>query len=482
MANAHNISVNNSHPKALWALSLIYATFTLSFGIFLANLAIFLKSQAGMTDDQSFQITAAFISLSFTTPLLGGFLCDKFGFRNAVTVGLGLSFIGMMCIIIPGNLTLFLGLAIFLAGNALCTPAIWSLIGMLYHKNDARRESGSTFFYMLFNIGFLTSNFFSGFVIAKIGYYYTFLIFGSPLLIGFLAFLIFRSRFRTYRETEEGELMNQGNITVNIISLIAISILLVPLYYMLLNYAEINGIILWIVVLASFAYLFIVSRKLPKAQANKLIAFIILCIVAMAYFIVFASEFGLLPIFAQGNIDRLILGVQVSGGIITSLDPAYCILIGFIYTAMWVKLDKLNKNPSLPTKFALGLILASIGYLILSLLIKTYISSMFSMLWLLLVFGFFVAGELLVVPMGISMAGQLSPEGKEGFCMGVWNLMSGAGAVLMGYMAFFTVVPSTDTITQSNTQYMTVFATVGVIIFLLGIVMFLCRGFIKRLL
>jgi len=84
--------------------------------------------------------------------------------------------------------------------------------------------------------------------------------------------------------------------------------------------------------------------------------------------------------------------------------------------------------------------------------------------------------------MGISMAGQLSPEGKEGFCMGVWNLMSGAGAVLMGYMAFFTVVPSTDTITQSNTQYMTVFATVGVIIFLLGIVMFLCRGFIKRLL
>ena len=483
MTHSNTLDSNDSrHPKALLTLSLIYATFTLSFGIFLANLSLFLKDQVGMTDDQSFQITAAFISLSFTVPLLGGYLCDKFGFRNAVSVGLGLCFIAMMCISVPGRFTMFLGLSLFLTGNALCTPAIWSLVSMLYHKHDAKRESGSTLFYMLFNIGFLCSNFFSGFVIESVGYYYTFLFFGSPLLLGFVAFFFVRGSFRTHGEMEEGELMNKGNVVVNVLALIGISIVLIPVCYWLLNYAEINGIILWVVVVVSFLYLFKISRKLPKAQANKVIAFILLCIISLAYFIVFTSEFGLLPIFAQGNIDRLIFGMDVSAGIITSLDPAYCILIGLFYTALWVRLGKVNKNPALPTKFAMGLILASIGYLILALLIKTNISSMFSMFWLLLIFGFFVAGELLVIPIGISMSGQLAPKGKEGFCMGVWNLMSGTGAVLMGYVAIFTVVPKLDSLTQSNEQYMIVFLSVGAVILIIGITMFFCRGYIKKLL
>jgi POT family proton-dependent oligopeptide transporter len=479
---SESLSNSTSHPKALWGLSLIYATFTLSFGIFLANLAIFLKHQIGLNDDQSFGITAAFISLSFTTPLLGGYLCDKFGFRNAASVGLAFSFIGMMCLIIPGHITLFGGLSLFLVGNALCTPAIWSLVAMLYHKEDVRKESGSTLFYMLFNIGFLTSNFCSGFVMESIGYQLTFLIFGSPLLIGFIAFMFIRSRFKTYTEIQKGERNYKGTNTFGISSLIVISIVLTPICYLLLNYVLINSILLWVTVAISFTYLYILSRKVPEVESKRLKAFMILCLVGLAYLVIFSSEFGLLPVFAQGNIDRLVAGIELPAGIVTSLDPAYCIIIGFVYSALWVKLDKMKKNPALPTKFSFGLIFASLGYLLLSFLIFTHIDSSFSILWLLIVFLLFVSGELLVVPIGISMAGKLSPEGKEGICMGVWNLMTGASAVLMGYLADLTVVPATDTIQQSNSQYMDVFIIIGVVVFVLGVIMFFCRGFVKRLL
>ena len=470
-----------SHPKALWGLSLIYATFTLSLGVFLANLALFLKSQSGMSDDQSFGITAAFISLSFTTPLLGGYLCDKFGFRNATTVGLAFSFFGMMCIILPGHFTLFLGLSLFLVGNALCTPAIWSLVAMLYHKHDVRKESGSTLFYMLFNIGFLISNFCSGFIMEKLGYF-TFFIFGAPLFVGFIAFLFMRGRFKTYAEIQTGERNYKGKDSHGIGILIVISILVTPVCYILLNYVTINSILIWVTVVISFLYLFKISRGLEPEEAKRLKAFMVLCIVGLAYLVIFSSEFDLLPVYAQGNIDRLIGGIELPAGIVTSLDPAYCILIGFVYSALWIKLDKINKNPALPTKFAVGLIFASLGYLLLTLLVYTHMASTFSILWLLLVFLFFVSGELLVVPIGIAMAGKLSPEGKEGICMGIWNLMTGAAAVLLGYLADFTVVPATDTISQSNYAYMVVFAYIGVTVLLLGIIMFFCRGFVKRLL
>ena len=473
---------SKSHPIALWGLSIIYGSFTLSLGVFFANLSLFLNERVGLSSDEAFSITAAFLSLIYTIPLLGGFLCDKFGFRNATSVGLSFSFLGMFCISIPGYFTMLLGLSLFLVGNGLCTPALWSLVGMLYHKHDNRRETGSTIFYILFNIGFLLANFCSGFVIEKIGYSYTFLIFGSPLILGIIAFNIMRSRFATYTEIKEGERHYKGNDFIGIISLIVISIVLTPVCYFLLNYVELNNILIFVLAIGSLLYLFKISRSIDNVNSKRLVAFIALCIIAVVYFIIFNSEFDLLPVYVQSSIDRNILGTQLPASIITSLDPAYCLVFGTIYGILWAFLEKRNKNPALPTKFSTGLIFASLGYLVLSLLVYININTNFSILWLLLVFVFFVLGELLIFPIGISMTGKLSPEGKEGFCMGVWNLMIGSGAVLMGYMADFTTVPKTATISQINTQYLIVFSVVGGLVLALGIIMFCFKGLIKRLL
>ncbi|MCF6776451.1 oligopeptide:H+ symporter [Thiotrichales bacterium 19X7-9] len=475
--------MDDKTPKSLWILSLIYMTFTFAFGVFLSYLLVMLELVYGLTKDQSFNLFAAFNSLAFSLPVLGGFFCDKFGFRNGAMVGLLFSAMGMLTLLMPGFTFLILGLSIFLVGNAFCTPALWSLVGMLYHKQHKKRESGSTIFYLLFNIGFLLSAISAGFMLKYYGKP-GLILYIIPLFFGFLLMLLLRKKIRTHNELISGKILVRGKSNLHsTMMIIIISITLVPICYFLLNFVMINSIIMWVIVALAFLYIIYLSIFIKDRQKSKhLVAYVCLCFIGFAYLIIFNSEFGLLPIFAQSSINLMIGSIQLPAGEITSLDAFYCIFLGLIYSTLWTRLEKKGKNPSFPTKFSLGLIFASIGYLILSLLIFTHLSSTFTVFWLLLVFLFFVSGELMILPIGIAMAGKLAPEGKEGLLMGVWNMVTGVSAVFVGFIASFTVSPKGSSLSVINTQYLKVFFTLGLCIFIVGLIAFILRGLIKRLL
>ena len=471
-------------PKSLWILSLIYATFTFAFGVFLTSLLLMLNDVYGLERQDAFTLFAAFSALAYILPVLGGYFCDKLGFKNSAIVGLFFSGIGLLVLLLPGFGFLILGLSFFLVGNAFCTPAIWSLIGRLYHKENVARETGSTIFYVLFNIGFLFSDISSGFILKSYGKL-GILVFTIPLFIGGFLMFFLRDKIKTYNEKVLGEKIIYGKSRlVSFLKIIGLSLLLVPVCYFLLSFVFLTDIILWVGVAIAFLYLIYLTIRLRKKtikSSNYLIGFIILCIIGFAYLIIFNSEFGLLPIYAEHHLDRIIFNTTLPAGGITALDPFYCIFLGFFYSFMWRYLQKRNKNPSIPMKFSLGLILASMGYLILSLLIFIYSDSIFSVWWLFVVFFFFVSGELMVIPIGIAMSGSLAPEGKEGLLMGVWNMIMGISAVFVGFIASFTVLPKGSSLLETNMQYLKVFFILGLSIFLLGIIVFLIKKFINKL-
>ena len=88
----------------------------------------------------------------------------------------------------------------------------------------------------------------------------------------------------------------------------------------------------------------------------------------------------------------------------------------------------------------------------------------------------------MVMPIGIAMTGSLAPEGKEGLLMGVWNMIAGSSAVLVGFIASATSLPKNTPLLISNTRYMDVFFIIGIIVLLVGIFIFCIKGLIKKLL
>ncbi len=464
---------SHPHPQALWWLSLVYSLYAISYGVLFANLLLYSdqSSTINFSENHAFQFFAAFGTLTFILPLLGGFICDKHGFLKVAKSGLVLNVIGFICLAINSKEFFFIGVALCLTGNAFVMPAIWSMVGMIYSKQDGMQEAGTTIFYLLFNIGFLIAFACSGSVAMTLGYSSMFCIFGLGAL---LALFVLHFKGKTIN--------NLPLVQSNFLSLIAFTGIIFILTTLFLTFLIINNILMWLLTLAAFGYLIFLSWQPEHLNyKNSIFAFIFLCLLGIVGITIYNSEFGLLPEFASHAINLSIGTIELPAQIITSLDPLFCIILGLFFSWLWMILAKRGKNPALATKLSFGIILPALGYLLLAFSIWLTMSGKLNLIWILPIFILFVAGELLVLPIGIAMAVRLAPLGKEGLFMGIWNVMQGFSALITGYIAFFTVVKPSQTPLQINMQYSRVFFYTGIIILVIGIIALTVRNKINKL-
>ncbi|MFT6836088.1 MAG: POT family proton-dependent oligopeptide transporter, partial [Francisellaceae bacterium] len=458
---------------ALWWLSLVYGLYAISYGVLFANLLIYSNQSPyiNFSENHAFQFFGAFGTLTFVLPLLGGCICDKFGFLFVAKFGLALSVVGFVALSLDTKFFFFIGVAICLVGNALAMPAIWSMVGMIYKKTDSARESGATIFYLLFNIGFLVA-FSSGSLVAVyLGYATMFLIFGAGSLLALCVLLVKGKSIHNLPEISQG-----------FMALFLISILILVITSLLLSFLIVNNVLMWILTISAFIFLFYLSkRQNNEANSSSIKAFMFLCFLGIIGITIYNSEFGILPEFAHHAVNLGLGEFYLPGQIITSLDPLFCIVLGLLLGKVWILLGKFGKSPQLATKLTLGIILPALGYLVLVFAIQDNINAKLSLLWLLPIFILFVTGELLILPTGIAMAGRLAPNGKEGLFMGIWNVMQGFSSLITGYVAYFTVVKPEQSMIEVNMRYSQVFLYAGLVILVIGVIGFLLRNKINRL-
>lgn len=134
---------------------------------------------------------------------------------------------------------------------------------------------------------------------------------------------------------------------------------------------------------------------------------------------------------------------------------------------MWSWLGKRGLEPSVPLKFAIGLILVGLGFLVLvfgsQFHDERYLVPLF---WLAFAYFLHSMGELCLSPVGLSMITKLSIPKLVGMMMGVWFLSSAMAQYVGGIVAQFA---STETVggTVLNPQvslqtYLGVFQTIGI--------------------
>ena len=118
------------------------------------------------------------------------------------------------------------------------------------------------------------------------------------------------------------------------------------------------------------------------------------------------------------------------------------------FAYLWVFLGKRNLDPNMPIKFAIGLILMAIGFIVMIFAVKfALVSSPVGVQWLLLTYLLHTFGELTLSPVGLSAFSKYSPKKYLGQMMGIWFLASSLGGVLAGLLG--------GEATQSGLQSMT---------------------------
>jgi len=123
-----------------------------------------------------------------------------------------------------------------------------------------------------------------------------------------------------------------------------------------------------------------------------------------------------------------------------SVNPLFIMLFAPIFSWLWIKLGEKGKEPAAPYKFAVGLSLLGLGFLVLTTGKTAAIAGMVPAFFLIMLYLLHTLGELTLSPVGLSLVTKLSPAKIVGLLMGIWFLSSSIAHQAGKHIAKFTTV------------------------------------------
>jgi POT family proton-dependent oligopeptide transporter len=156
-----------------------------------ALLIFYLTQHFLFSDESAAGIYAAYISLVYITPVIGGIVADRYlGPVKAVILGAILLVAGHAGMAIEGASaveivtangvevqrdsfflqTFYLSLALIIMGVGFLKANISTLVGSMYERRDPRRDSAFTLFYMGINLGAFLGAIICGFLLQYGGF------------------------------------------------------------------------------------------------------------------------------------------------------------------------------------------------------------------------------------------------------------------------------------------------------------------------
>ena len=430
----------SKHPKGLY---LIFATSTAERFSYYGMRAIFILflTQALLFDkEHAASIYGSYTGLVYLTPLIGGYIADKYwGIRRSVFWGAIMMAVGQFLMFFSASMLdavqlshwlMYGGLTFLILGNGCFKPTVSSLVGQLYEPGDRRLDSAYTIFYMGVNVGsFLAplvcgyfgetgnpNDFKWGFLIAAIVTVFTVILFETQknkYLIGpdgkQLGIIpdAKKEQPRSASNTEH-PVVDSSKKKRNYLLLGALTIALAIFFHQCFGNDWISiGIFTACIV---FPVSILLEGSLTKIERNRIFVIYIIAFFVIFFWAAYEQAGASLTLFASEQTDRVILGWEMPASWIQSFNPFFVVILAAIMPGVWGFLNKRGMEPASPTKQAVGLLLLSLGYLVICFGVKDAQPGVkVSLIWLTGLYFIHTMGEIALSPIGLSMVNKLTP-------------------------------------------------------------------------
>lgn len=451
-------------PKALYLLFFTEMWERFGYMALQSIFVLYLSHALHFSDGHAYLLIGAFGAFQWLSPVPGGYLADRFiGFQRAIIIGACLLALGYLAQAKTGELWFYIGLAILILGNGLFKPNVSSIVGTLYEKGDARRDSGFTIFYMGINLGTLLPPFFIGQLVMKHGWSWGFLIAAVGMGMSLLIFLLGKNSLRKRGAIPQHSLIHNSNErqrfnVLFVVGLIAAGIV----FYLLLKIPNYSTIIFVVTSVLILVFIIRSILHLDSADRNNMLVCIVLTIISIGFWAIYMQCFSSFMLFADRNLDLHFLGMRVTPEFTQMYNSAFIIILSPLLSVVWPWLSKKKMNPSYPAKFMLGTLFMALGLLQLAFCVKFLSHQGYTnMWWLVLSYFLQTVGELVLSPIGLAMITALCPKQYVGMMMGVWFLAIAASNAFGGLLATLADVPHHATIFQSQAIYSHAFFDYG---------------------
>ncbi len=420
------------HPKGLYMLFFAEMWERFSYYGMRALLIFYLTKHWLFSDGNANLIYGAYTSLVYITPVLGGYLADRYlGQRKAVLFGGLLLAIGHSLMAVEGvggqndpTINVFwAALAFIIVGSGFLKANISVMVGQLYRLTDIRRDGAYTVFYMGINVGAALGTILVGYLGETIGWGFGFGLAGLGMLAGLVVFVLGKKVLNGAGEAP-APLAKSREFTLYGIGLAAVAVC-----WALVQYQDVIQGLLVVSGVALLGYVLFESFKLEKEPRERMFAILFLISLNPLFWGLFEQAGGSMNLFTDRFVDRG--GVPAS--IFQSINPIIIMIFAPIFAGLWVWLGKRGTEPSAPAKFGLALLQMGLANLVLVWGAEAF--GVAAMTPVILVFAYYLlatTAELCLSPVGLSAMNRLAPKFLASLIMGAWFYMTAVGNFVAG--------------------------------------------------
>ncbi|MCW5923211.1 MAG: peptide MFS transporter [Saprospiraceae bacterium] len=421
------------------------------FSLYMINALLFSKAKAS-------EIYGSYTGLVYLTPLIGGYVADRYwGNRKSIVAGGLLMAIGQFFMFFSasayqnvGTATtlMWTGLVFLIVGNGFFKPNISSMIGQMYTEGDRRRDAAYTIFYMGINLGAFIAPLVCGFL-GDTGnpadFKWGFLAAGIGMVFGTI---LFQTQKDKYVITPDGNPIGAVPNTA-VQPNASQSAGLGPRQLMLGGGLFVASTLLfWKVagfdLVGAFIYAAIVAMivmiitdpSLTKIERDRIIVLFVSAFFVVFFWAAFEQAGASLTFFAEEQTNRSLLGWTIPASYFQSVNAVSVVLLAPVMAGIWVFLSKRKAEPNSLAKQAFGLIILALGYVVIAIGVKGLgLGMRVSMFWLIALYVIHTIGELCLSPIGLSLVSKLSPMRFVSLLFGVWFLANATANKAAGQLS-----------------------------------------------
>ncbi|WP_413060787.1 peptide MFS transporter [Sphingomonas carotinifaciens] len=436
------------HPRGLFLLFFTEMWERFSYYGMRAILVFYLTKHFLFTDEPAFGIYAAYTSLVYVTPVIGGYLADRYlGARRAVLAGgIFIAFGHILIALVEGPQGaqggylngFYLALASIVVGTGFLKANISVLVGQLYARDDARRDPAFSIFYMGINVGGSLGPIVCGVLGETVGWAWGFGAAGVGMVLGLVAFISLKHELHGAGEAPSLPVLKERALLglSREWAIYAVGILAVLGLWVLIRYQEAVGTLLLVFAAGTVAFiLYKAVFTLDKVDRDRIFGALFLIALCPLFWALFEQAGSSLNVYTDRSVDRTILGWEVPASAFQSVNGIFIILLAPVFAWLWTALAKRRLDPSAPLKFGIGLIGVGAGFLVLVAGAAAYAGAPTPVIFIFLVYLIHTMAELCFSPVGLAAMTRLSLPSMTGLMMGTWFLATAAGNFIAGLIA-----------------------------------------------
>jgi POT family proton-dependent oligopeptide transporter len=472
--------IEKKHPKGLWVLFGTEMWERVNFYGMRALLTLFMVNSLLMKESDTSIIYGGFLGLCYLTPMLGGFVADRFlGNRNCILLGGTLMAAGQFLLFTSATVytsnvglattLMWIALAIIIFGNGFFKPNISSMVGSLYPKtHKSKLDSAFTIFYMGINLGAFIgqsvcpylgdvthTNAAHEVIRDSTAFKWGFLFASMAMIIGTVFFYFLKNKYVVTPEGrpigglpsknessdfEEGE-SQKANFSNNALLFAGI---LFPVLGVLIFYGLHQNFVYSLIYSSgiSLATLIVTDSSLTKVERDRIFVIYIISFFIIFFWAAFEQAGSSLTFIANNQTDRhIFFGWEIPPSMVQIFNGIFIVILAIPFSMLWDYLNSKRKEPTSPFKQAVGLALIALSYFIIAHNVKYLGTGFLAVKWLALLYFIQTMGELCLSPIGLSLVGKLAPKRFSSLLYGVFFLSNASGYALAGTLG--SILPAT---------------------------------------